>query len=368
MPQAATDRFYPRVFALGTALLLGVACYQMLAPFLAPLMWAAFFAFLLMPAHRYLTAKLRNRPELSAWVLTLVTVILLVGPLAAFGTAFVQEASGLLEYVQRVLSDGARTELQQLTQHPKMQALLQWLNQTLGISMGQLRGWLADATRALLQVLANASGHLFMGALGTVMGLCLTIFFLFFFIRDGVAMLDMTRQLIPMNPTKRDELYAQLGQITRAVVVGTGLTALIQGALVGIAFLIVGLPSPLVFGVLAALLALLPFAGTVFVWGPAVAVLALQDRWMAAVFMLIWGALLVSLIDNFLKPVLISGRTEIATLTVFIGVLGGVSAFGAIGLFMGPVVLALALALLQFARERRVAADTAQVHHDEGTS
>jgi predicted PurR-regulated permease PerM len=125
----------------------------------------------------------------------------------------------------------------------------------------------------------------------------------------------------------------------------------VQGALVGIGFLIVQLPSPIVFGVFAALLSLLPFGGTAIVWLPAVLILAAQDRWIAAIFMLIWGTLLVSLVDNFLKPFLISGRAEVATLTVFIGVLGGVAAFGAIGLFMGPVVLALAMALVQFASE-----------------
>jgi predicted PurR-regulated permease PerM len=173
-------------------------------------------------------------------------------------------------------------------------------------------------------------------------------------------MIRATRELIPMPVAKRKELFTHLAAVTRAVVFGTGLTALIQGTLVGIAFLIVGLPSPIVFGVLAALLALLPFAGTAIVWLPAGLILAAQDRWVAAIFMLVWGALLVSMIDNFLKPLLISGRAEVATLTVFIGVLGGVTAFGAIGLFMGPVVLAMAVALIQFALEAKRAAE---LHH-----
>ena len=92
------------------------------------------------------------------------------------------------------------------------------------------------------------------------------------------------------------------------MVYGTGLTALIQGTLVGIAFLIVGLPSPLVFGVIAALAALLPFGGTALVWIPAAIVLAAQGRWGATIFMVIWGALLVSLVDNVVRPMLVSGR------------------------------------------------------------
>ena len=124
------------------------------------------------------------------------------------------------------------------------------------------------------------------------------------------------------------------------MVYGTGLTALIQGALVGIAFLLVGLPSALVFGVIAALTALLPFGGTALMWVPAAIALAAQGRWGWATFMVVWGAMLVSLVDNIVRPMLVSGRAHVGTLTVFIGVLGGLAAFGAIGLFFGPVVLA----------------------------
>jgi predicted PurR-regulated permease PerM len=117
--------------------------------------------------------------------------------------------------------------------------------------------------------------------------------------------------------------------------------------------LITGLPSPVVFGVIAALTALLPFGGTALVWVPAAIVLATQDHWGWAIFMVVWGALLVSLVDNFVRPWLVSGRADVSTLTVFIGVLGGLAAFGAIGLFLGPVVLALIIALIRFVLEMR---------------
>jgi predicted PurR-regulated permease PerM len=139
------------------------------------------------------------------------------------------------------------------------------------------------------------------------------------------------------------------------------MTALLQGTLVAIAFALVGLPSPIVFGVITALAALLPFAGSGLVWIPAAIVLAAQQRWGAALFIVLWGALLVSLVDNFIRPMLVSGRAEVGTLTVFIGVLGGMSAFGAIGLVLGPVVLALILALLRFILEIRTGrTETAQ--------
>jgi predicted PurR-regulated permease PerM len=125
---------------------------------------------------------------------------------------------------------------------------------------------------------------------------------------------------------------------------------------VGIGFAIVDLPSPVVFGVVAAIVALLPIGGTALVWVPATIVLAVQGRYGSALFMLLWGALLVGLVDNFLKPLLISGRAEVPTLAAFLGVLGGLAAFGPIGMFLGPVILALAIALVRWAEENRPAA------------
>jgi predicted PurR-regulated permease PerM len=157
-----------------------------------------------------------------------------------------------------------------------------------------------------------------------------------------------------MPADDKARLFSHLAAVTRAIVYGTGVTALVQGALVAIGFAVTGLPSPIVFGVLATLFALVPMAGTPIVWAPAVIVLALQGRWYAATFMLIWGGFVVT-IDNVLRPMLVSGRAQVRALTVFIGVLGGVAAFGPIGIFLGPLVLALAIALIDFALEGRQA-------------
>jgi predicted PurR-regulated permease PerM len=165
-------------------------------------------------------------------------------------------------------------------------------------------------------------------------------------------MLARARRLIPLDEVRKERLFRQLGGVTRAIVIGTSLTAVLQGFLLGVGFTIAGLPSPVVFGVLAALLSMLPVGGAAFVWIPAVIWLLFDGRWGFAMFMLAWGVLLGGL-DNVLRPMLISGRAKISALAVFIGVLGGIPAFGAIGLIAGPVVLSLALALIEFAEEGR---------------
>jgi predicted PurR-regulated permease PerM len=176
------------------------------------------------------------------------------------------------------------------------------------------------------------------------------VFLLFYLLRDGQGIFNRLMDLVPLEPERRAKLVQYLAEVTRAVVYGHSLTALAQGTLVGIGFAIVHLPSPVVFGVLAALAALLPGAGTGFVLIPAVLYLAFDGRWGAAVFLGIWG-LGIALCDNVLRPYLTRQHAAVSTLTVFVGVIGGLVAFGLIGLVLGPVLLSLIVALLRFARE-----------------
>jgi predicted PurR-regulated permease PerM len=228
-----------------------------------------------------------------------------------------------------------------------------WLEAHSGISAEQIQSWLIDGTRQVLQRAASLGGWFFLGALGSLLGFAIMLFLLFFFLRDGDAMLARARRLIPLDEMRKDRLFHQLSGVTRAIVVGTSVTALLQGVLIGIGFTIAGLPSPVVFGVFAALFSMLPVGGAAFVWGPAMIWLFIEGRWGFGIFMLAWGLLLGGL-DNVLRPMLISGRARISALAVFIGVLGGIPAFGPIGLIAGPVVLSLALALIEFAEEGRL--------------
>ncbi|HEU4600993.1 MAG TPA: AI-2E family transporter [Steroidobacteraceae bacterium] len=350
---APRDRFYARTFAVLTTVTLGIALFKIVEPFIGPLLWAMFLAFLLHPLQIRLTRRLKGRAHISAFLLTALTVVVIIGPLTGLGTAFVTQVNELLQQAQTAVGAESRNNVLDLTNVPKVQEALGWLDRTFDIDVAQVRSWAAQGSRSLLQALASMSGRVFLGAVGAVVGFVLMMFMMFFFIRDGAEMLRTVRDLIPMSELHKDKLFDHLAGVTRAMVYGTGLTALIQGTLVGISFLIVHLPSPVVFGVLAALAALLPFGGTALVWIPAAIVLALQGRWGATIFLLIWGGLLVSLVDNVVRPMLVSGRAAVGTLTVFIGVLGGVAAFGAIGLFLGPVVLALIIALIRFALELR---------------
>jgi predicted PurR-regulated permease PerM len=287
-------------------------------------------------------------------LLTVLTVVVLLGPLGALGAAFATQVAELLRYAQDFAVEHKPSQASDLESLPLVGPAIVWLRESLGVSLAQLQAWAVEGARTVLKSLASLGRQAVLGALGTVVGFAMMIFILYFAIRDGRTAFHHLRALIPMRSEDRARLFAHLASVTRAMVYGTGVTALAQGALIAIGFALAGLPSPIVFGVLAALLALVPLAGTPVVWVPAVLVLALQQRWYAAVFLLVWGGLVATL-DNFLRPMLVSGRAEVGTLTVFIGVLGGVAAFGPIGVILGPLVLALVIALIRFALDMRSA-------------
>jgi predicted PurR-regulated permease PerM len=347
----SSESFYARIFLLVVAAVLGYALLLIFVPFLGPMTWAAFLAFLLYPVNLRLRRRLRGR-ALPAGVLTFLAPIVILLPLSALSLDFVAQISTLLQKLQKSAAELDIKSLSDLQQFPWIARINVWLEAHSGISAEQIQSWLIAGTREVLKRGASVGGGFFLGALGSLLGFAIMLFLLFFFLRDGDVMLARARRLIPLDEVRKERLFRQLGGVTRAIVIGTSLTAIMQGFLLGVGFKIASLPSPVVFGVLAALLSMLPVGGAAFVWIPAVIWLLFDGRWGFAVFMLAWGVLLGGL-DNVLRPMLISGRAKISALAVFIGVLGGIPAFGAIGLIAGPVVLSLALALIEFAEESR---------------
>jgi predicted PurR-regulated permease PerM len=192
-------------------------------------------------------------------------------------------------------------------------------------------------------------GTVVVGAFNVITQFAFTMFLLFFFLRDGKGMLELGIGLVPMAPERKVELAGTLGGVTRAVVLGTLVTSLVQGTLVGIGFAIAGLPSPLVFGAVGALASLIPIVGTALVWVPAAVTLIAQGQTGWAIFLVLWSIILVAGSDNVIRPLIISGSSNASTLLVFVGLLGGISVFGFAGIFMGPLVLTLVATLLQYA-------------------
>jgi predicted PurR-regulated permease PerM len=321
------------------------------APIIGALSWAAFLAFLLFPLNVRWRPRLKGNAG-AAGVLTFLAPFTILLPLSALSVEFVSQISGLLQNLQKSAKQWDIKSFSDLQQFPWIARANDWLQAHAGVSAAQLQSWLVSGTQQVLQRAAGFGGSFFLGALDSLFTFAVMLFLLFFFLRDGDALFARALPLIPLDDDRKDRLFRQLSDVTRAIVFGTSVTALAQGALVGVGFAIAGLPSPVVFGVAAGLLSMLPVGGAAFVWAPAALWLFFDGRVGYGIFMLAWGVMLGGL-DNVLRPLLISGRAKISALAVFVGVLGGIPAFGAIGIIAGPVLLSLVVALIEFAEETR---------------
>jgi predicted PurR-regulated permease PerM len=338
--------FYSRSFLIATVLILGWALLAILQPLWGTLGWAAVLAFLLNPLHERLTRKLKGRASVSAGILTGLTPFFVIAPLVFVAVAFARQVGILLSYM-RGMTLTYPALLARLDTMPVIGSAVRWMRESAPVSAEQIKGWATDGAQSVLKSAASMSGTLALGIMGSLVAFFMMLFLLFFLLRDGRLMLQRLTGFIPMEPRPRGQLLSYLGDVTRAVVFGSVATALIQGAFVGAGFAMVGLPSPVVFGVLATIAAFLP-AGSTIVLIPAVLYLIFDGRWGAAIFLTAWSAG-VAVIDNVLRPFLTARQAEVSTLAVFVGAIGGASAFGMLGLVIGPVLLGFVAALLQFA-------------------
>jgi len=350
------QRFWTRLGAVLLLAALGYVVWRIITPLWQPLAWALLLGSLLAPLNLKLAARLGGRMRLATSVTLLLTVLLFILPVAGVTGAVAAQAAHLLRRLENRMPDVGNGLSFDLANLPWLERPLAWIDANTSISLAQLQGWLLEGSQRLLKGLMSSSGTFVMGALGTAASFVLMLFVLFFVLRDGPAVAQKVVQMLPIEDSRRARLWQHLTDVTRAVFLGIGLTALVQGILVGIGFWITGLPSPLVFGVVAVLVALIPMVGSALVWVPGTLFLAARGEYGYAIFLVAWGAIVVGMVDNFLRPMLISGRADVPTLAVFVGVMGGLAAFGFIGLFVGPIVLGLLVALFRYESELLAAA------------
>lgn len=340
-----------RVNSIALVVIAGVAVYLsflIIRPFLKPLVFALVLAILFYPLHSRIQRRLAY-PNAAALVSTLLVITVIAVPVFGLGGLLASELKsvyGLL--VSSSTSQAGRTAIRSNS----VQAALQWLNNTFGLS-----GLRLDAV--VHNQLERASGY-FLGFItgafrnaASLLGEALASFFvLFFLFRDGARMQQGVTSLLPRPDDRIERLFIHINETLVAVVYGSLVIASIQGGLTGVAFWVLGLRSPILWGVVTAAFALIPVIGTGFIWIPAAVILALSGHVGKAVVLVIWCSIVVHPVDNILRPYWISGRIkELNTLYLFLALLGGLSAFGFLGLFIGPVVLSLTWAVFNLLRE-----------------
>ena len=331
-----------RAFAVLAGALLAYLLWRILSPFLEPILWAAVLAFLLGPGHQWLLRRVKSE-NLAAVLATGLAFLLVVVPAVLLTLALISQGAHLYSLASDYLARHKVASISDIVQMPAIRKVADRIATVLPLTAEDLRGWAQTNLKTIAGRVGGVISGLAVGVLGFVASFLIMLFTLFFLFRDGRGLWRRLVAAVPLEQSRTSFLVRRLESVLQAVLAGTLLTAILQGLLGGIGFAIFGLPSPVVFGAMMAVLSLLPVGGTAFVWLPAAIALVAQGSWGRGVGLAAWGLLIVGLADNWFKPMIISGRSDLNTLPVFFGVLGGLAAFGFLGLFVGPLVIALGI-------------------------
>ncbi len=316
-----------------------ILAFIVVAPFLVPLAWAGILCYASWPIAIRIRQWCKGRDTLAACISTLLAAITLFLPLVWLAWLAQKELTNAYPALQAFLAEPIHVP-DGLKNTPW---LGDWLRQQADVMANPqgisaiINAWLASH----INDVANLAG----GIGKNLVKLIFVVIILFFFYRDGVRIINELRHVLArfIGPQAHNYLHAA-GTTTRAVVYGVLLTAIVQGVSAGLGYWVAGLSSPVIFGVITAMLALIPFC-TPIAWGSAGAWLFIQGHTAEAIGVWVWGAAVVSQLDNILRPIFISSVSPIPFLLVLFGVLGGLLAFGLIGLFIGPIVLSVAWAV-----------------------
>lgn len=325
-------------------------CWLMLLPFIGVLLWAAVLTVAFDPLHRRLLLR-TGKPELSA-MLTCLFVILIIGvPLAGISWAVIHELTPAITDMQAAIAQffDPNSELT----GPAMR----WLGEHIDLDkarvqateqLGEASSWIASRSLGIVG-----------GVLTVLVQTLFVLFVMYYLFRDGKQVREALSSVIPLRNRQTFEIFVRTREVISASLYGVLVIAAIQGALGGIAFWALGLPSAIVWGIVMVFLSLIPMAGAFIVWVPAAIFLAVGGSWIKAILLTLWGSIVIGLVDNFLRPKLVGERAKLHELFIFFAVLGGLQVFGLLGIVLGPVVLAIALALFDALRMSRTA-DEAQ--------
>jgi predicted PurR-regulated permease PerM len=333
---------FDQVLTLAVLAMLIVGCYLVLQPFLTALVWAAILCTTTWPLYVKLHARLRGRDALAALAMVLVLALLMLAPFVVVGATIADNADRVVAWGRSALAGGP-------PEAPPWVATLPWI----GATIADYWNGMAHDTAQMLTVLSQylepvrkfavASGASVVGAL---LQLALSIFIAWFMFRDGYAIAERLRVAALRIAGERGTHLATVATATvRGVVLGILGTALVQGVVAAVGFWIAGIAAAPLLGLLTFVLSPVP-VGPPLVWAPAGLWLINSGETAWGIFVLLWGVFAVSTIDNVIKPLIISRGAVLPFLLVLLGVLGGAIAFGAIGVFLGPVLLAVGYALL----------------------
>jgi predicted PurR-regulated permease PerM len=332
-----------RMVGLAAAAVLAAACFLVLRPFISSLLWAIILVYCTWPAFRFLTDRVRLKPGMAALVMVLLEFTLVVLPILLAAPTRREDIEDIRGLIERGITAGPPEVGRLLERLPLVgQRLAEWWNAVAFDMTGVL-----ETVQPYAGTIAQAALSILLALLSGLAEVIVAILLAFFFYRDGPAIAAYAQMLLRRLAGERaDRLWDLSANVTTGVVYGLLGTAVAQGFLTALGLWISGVPRPVLLGVIAGVISILP-VGAPVVWLPAAIWLFATGETGWGIFLVLYGALGISSVDNVIRPWLIARGADLPLLLTILGALGGVFAFGFLGLFLGPVLLALGYSLLK---------------------
>lgn len=323
--------------------LLGYLAYQIMSPFLTAIAWAMVFSIIFYPVYAAIARYVRIREVASLLTIAIILVIL-IGPITYLSNILITEMRAFLERMTPERIESMRQYIINVRSSPLFERISPYIGDMVMPSQDLIVEGIKKVGKALIErmtitnVVSLLANFLFM------------IFTIFFLLRDGPRFLSKTRDFMPFSEQEKDRLATQVKDMVVSTVYGGAIVAIIQGVLGGLAYYLIGINSPVMWGVAMSVMSFVPLVGTFSIWGPASLFLILTGSPMEGAGLFIFGVLVISMVDNILRPLIIGTRTKMPTILILFSVLGGIKLFGMIGFVMGPLIMAAFLSVLYIFR------------------
>ncbi|HXE34496.1 MAG TPA: AI-2E family transporter [Verrucomicrobiae bacterium] len=347
-PKTTTSSQLTTVLSYGAILLLGYFVFLIVEPFLVPLAWSAVLAIFFYPLHEKVLRKMK--PSAAAAMSTLAVTLLLIVPALVVLVYTAREALDATARLQSQLIVHGQGPNEGLVMHVE-----EWVRSRLPQSWQAID--MSDPVQQAAEKIASFLGARFTGLLKNLVSffvdLFIMIFALFFMFRDGEDIVHGAKHLLPFDEDIQTDMLEESKELIFASVAVGLLVAAIQGLLGGMSFAITGISSPIFWGALIAFFSLVPVVGSALIWGPAALWLGFTGHWGRALLVVVICGGVSTVADNIVRPMLLRNRTRLNELLLFIGVLGGLEAFGLLGLVAGPTIVAAAMGVFRVYMEHR---------------
>jgi predicted PurR-regulated permease PerM len=341
-----------RSFFAVLLILVTLAFVWLIRGFLQPIFWAVALGIVVYPLHSRIEERFTRRSIAAATSMLLVVLVVIL-PLAGIVTAVGTEATALVQRLNEGGFELTRVYAAVEQRLPQLAALLE----TLRLDPERVEAQVSAAAVGVSRFIASRALAIGQDTLRITIFFFLMLYLLFFFLRDGPRLLDGLVRALPLGDARERHLLARFAEVSRATIKGTLVVGIVQGTIGGIAFWMLGLAAPVLWGVVMALLSILPAIGPAVVWIPAAVILFASGRIVAGVVLVLVGMLVIGLVDNVLRPILVGRDTRMPDYLILLSTLGGLTAFGLAGIVIGPIIAAFFLSCWEMAEDEFGTAD-----------